>query len=495
MADNATEDKSTDFLSPVITRVLAQFGQDTSTPEVQNAISNVAAQLRKTNPGVDDKTIAANISGNLPALIGSISQTGKVSTGADEAGQLAAYKKQLQDDMQQSRINSVIAPIAFSTNQAANQDYMNKSIDRAYAPSNALAAGMKADQQFYDNQIKKGDAQVRAEQANQEGIKTVSARQDQALKNNLLDTNSPQNQALRTALGQQLKAMGVPDAAIQQMGGMSAPQMQMFAQAFTSTEKERQAINQTIASTLQTKASTSLTQSQTEGANIDNQSKALDLGIQKKATEGYLSGNGTSSGSLEGAPSATFQKYAPKGQQDAYEANTKLLNGLNAGSADRADTLALIDQTLQLVNEGYSGPWANKLSAINPRLQQITKNLASMESKQQVGQSTAAGALSAQAATPDVTKDPKTLRAYLANLKATVQRQESVAQSLNEARTGNSLGTFDVNKEAGGTKSFMLPGGRVVTVSPADIKDGVLSQLQQMGAVPIVDYHGEAGKK
>jgi uncharacterized protein YwgA len=299
-------------------------------------------------------------------------------------------------------------------------------------------------------------------------------------------------------LKQQLTSMGVPAASLSQMDSMNGPLMQQFATAFTKTEKERTDINSTIANTMQSSASTAQTQAQTAGTLADNRVKGVDADIAEKATAPYRNGTDPSTGgvgaSLEGAPSGTFQKYAPKGQQDAYSANTKLLDGFNAGSADRADTQQLIDQTLQLVNESMrtSNPWANVLAKISPSLQQITKNLAAMESKQQVGQSTAAGSLSAAAATPDVTKDPKTLRAYLANLSATVQRQESVAQSLNEARQKSSLGTFDVNQEAGNTRSFMLPNGRVVTLSPTDIKSGVVDQITSKfpGTVPISNYHG-----
>lgn len=483
------EKDSLDILTPLLSKVFSQMGQDTNSPEVQAQIQSSATQLRRANPGVDDKTLANNVASNLPSMIGSVAGTKRVTSGADEQSELAAYKKQLQKDMQQSWTNSIIAPVGYGTNAQANSEYAKSLQDRAFQPSSAIMSGMKANKQFYENQSEAGRATQEQERGDQEGLKTTSARQDQLQKNALLDPISAVNQSMRSALKAQLAAMGVPPSALGQMESMNGPQMKMFAEGFTKTEKERADINNTIASTANTRASTAQTQAQTEGTTLDNRVKKVDADISEKSTEDYRNGTG-SSGSLEGAPAGTFAKYGSKGTQDAYAANTKLLDGFNAGSGDRADTMQLIDQTLQLVNQGYSGPWANRLAAISPRLQQITKNLAAMESKQQVGQSTAAGALSAQAATPDVTKDPNTLRAYLANLSATVQRQESVAQSLNKARQGNSLGTFDVNKEAGGTRSFMLPNGKVATFTPDEMTPDVVRSLTSRNAVPISDYHG-----
>lgn len=518
---NGTQDK-TDYLTPALMKVFATYGKDTNSPEVQAEVTSAAQRLRDTNPDADDKTLASNLSANLPTVISSVSQTPKVSSGMDEQAQLQALADQRKKDTQTAYNREYTAPIAWGPNQAANADYMKSQNDLAFLPSTQMAAGMKDINQFYTNQQAKGNATKAIEEGAQAGIKTIGDRQQLAQTQNLLDPTSDQNKALRTALTQQLQQMGAPAASIGLMASMNAPQMTMFSKAFTSTEKERTDINLVVQKALTEKSAQAANygsanasnaaagasnaqagklKAETQGVLSENKIKAIDAEIADKSTQGYRTGApGAPSTSLESAPAAVFQKYSPKGVQDAYGANTGLLNGLTAGSSQRQDLQNQIYQTLQLVNQGYSGPAAKAMELISPRLQMISKGLANLEAQQQLGQSTAAGSLAASAASPDITKNADTLRSYLANTLSVLQRQDSVNKSLEQARQTSGLGTFDVGREAANTKSFYLPNqpnipdalrGKIVTLSPAEMASDKYNTIQKMGGIPIVSYHGD----
>lgn len=221
----AAKPDDTDYLTPALAKVFATYGQDTTTPAVQAEIATTAQRLRDTNPDADDKTLVTQLSANLPQVISSVSQTPRVSSGADEQAQLASYKQQVQKDAANAGLNTITA-YGFKGN--AGNDYVKNMQDLSFNPSSALMSQIKADDQFYKNQQSKGLAQETAEKAAQAGIKTISDRQQLAQTQNLLDPTSDQNQSLREALTQQLKQMGAPASAIARMANMNAVQMKLF---------------------------------------------------------------------------------------------------------------------------------------------------------------------------------------------------------------------------------------------------------------------------
>jgi len=90
-----------------------------------------------------------------------------------------------------------------------------------------------------------------------------------------------------------------------------------------------------------------------------------------------------------------------------------------------------------------------------------------------------------------------TLDAIRSSAQAQADAQNAAENArINAAKAAaNSLGTFDVNKEAGNTRSFMMKNGKVGTFSPDELTPEFIRQLGAVGAVPITDFHGEKAKQ
>lgn len=458
----------TDYLTPVVTKAFAASGQDTNSPDVQAQVASAIARLRDTNPDTSDKQIAQQLATNLPSLISTVVQT-KKDNSVNPDGQWAALQAQRQQDLQNAQSRAFIAPLGYTSlgGGASNEKEANDFINRAYAPSDQLAAGMKDTEQAFKNN-------KAAEEAAQSGIKTVSDRQNQTSEQMLLDATSTPAGALRDALSKQLAAMGAPASSIARMQAMNVPQMKMFADGFTKTEKEKADINlitqqaltqkATQASTYATAANT---RAQTVGVNADNVVK------QYKAN---------SIGSAGGAPEAIASEVMPAGKNAVREDNQKAAAQMNAAAPQIADIQQTAQTLLNEINGGAStGYVAAKFKALSSNIQSVNKNLANLQAGQQGGANTAAGAAAIAGANPDASYNTDVIKQYLLSTLGSVARQNLVRDKTLEAVKNGTQGDFERGKYAASLVPIaVVQQGKIISVDayePGEVQ-GAVSALR-----------------
>jgi len=465
----------TDYLTPVVTKAFANLGQDTNDPAVQQQVASAIARLRDTNPDADDKTIAKQVATNLPGLVSTVVQTKKIDSGMDEQGQLAALQKQRATDTQAAYNRSFSAPIAYTPNQESNAAYLKNSQDMAFLPSKQLESGMKDVGQFYTNQTAKGTANKTTEEAAQAGIKTVGDRQNLSQEQLMLDPNSTPSATLRDALSQQLKAMGAPASSIARMSGMNVPQMKMFADAFSKTEKERSDINLVTQQALTQKATQASTYATAGKTNAETVGvKADNIVKQYKAD---------SIGKAGGAPDAIAAETMPAGKNAIRIDNQNAAAVMNAAAPQVADIQQTAQTLLNEMNAGANtGYVAAKFKALNSTIQSVNKNLNALQSGQQgAGGGTAAQAAAIAGANPDASYNPDVIKQYLLSTLGSIARQNLVRDKTLEAVKGGSQGDFERGKYAASLVPIaVIEQGKIVSVDayePSEVQ-GAVSALK-----------------
>lgn len=463
----------TDYLTPVVTKAFASLGQDTTTPEVQAQVTSAISRLRDTNPDASDKTIAQQVATNLPQLVSSMVQTKKIDSGMDEQGQLKALAAQRQTDLGNANQRAFVAPLGYTSlgGGANNEKEANDFIDRAYAPSKTLEAGMKDVNQFYTNQTAKGVANKTAEEAAQAGIKTVGDRQALSQEQLFLDPASNTSQALRSALGQQLQQLGAPASAIARMQGMNVPQMKMFADGFTKTEKERADINLVTQN--------ALTQKTVQGMNRATTAKtgAETRGIESENVVKAYKANSIGNGG--GAPEAIAEEVMPAGKNAIRQDNQHAAAVMNAAAPQVADIQQTAETLLQEMNNGAdTGYVAAKFKALSSNIQSVNKNLNSLQAGQQGGSGgTAAQANAIAGANPDASYNADVIKQYLISTLGSIARQNLVRDKTIEAVKNGQQGDFERGRYAASLVPIaVIQAGKILSVDayePGEVQQAV----------------------
>lgn len=483
-----------DPLEPIFGTVYAVLGQEPDKERIKVQVQ----QFRAANKGATNQELIDLAKSEVPKMVGSLlNQPRQAGVTGTENREDVNLLTQMRDATMRDRQGRQFLSYGASALDKNPTEAAKAFVDVADEPYKASIENFTnrqiARQKDLENIGKSLENEKSGVALQGERMALAQKGQQAMLAANQNDPESIESRAAQTAAVGALKAAGRPDL-VAQIAGMSKAQVDNF---MTTTLGQYMKTAKEAADIKNVYAQASNYYAQAAQGQAGARKTRAEAGLAELTTDAAVKGY-TETGQVPAAVQEQVYDAPTLARVKTYE---QQLDNLTKTAGQRRQTAQLLnsidDQLVQLGTK--TGPLygikGGAVANLLPEYQKIMKDLADLEIQtgKNVGATDAARALAGQAS-PDISKYPSVIRSITAKMRSQLQKDDIIAQRLQEASMKGGLKTFNEPMARAKLITLIATKGNEQSVKTFDVDDTeaikkFMSTAKNMGAT-VTSFRG-----